>query len=125
MKNQNWRRRPDISMDLTIKTTYTPSELAKKNRITILLGYLFDRHSSFTKLPKELIEIILTTGFLYFEVIKNMTKFGASSGENFLFAPNILHSENGCMSTSICNEHQGEEIIAWEVFCFLPIFYLV
>ena len=124
--------RKEIAREISRPKTYLQTkeeksrmelENNKQKRIILILGYFFDQNCLFSQLPKELIEIITTTAYLKYSILKKFTTFGCSGSAldrhqklNVISAvPNTIRSIDGVMVTAICEEYENEEILVWEV----------
>lgn len=95
---------------------------AKKNRVLVVMGHLFEPNCPFSVLPKELVQIIATLTYIQFSVVKSIVRKGNSGAQRPEAMPiNSLKSFHGTMATALCEE-LPDEIIAWEVRIFLFIF---
>lgn len=99
--------------------------LEKTKRILVVMGHLFDSGSPFFLLPKELTSVITTLTYFNFAIVKNITKKGGSSpfylDESRSDPIFSLNSHNGGMATAQCEMDSKDEVIVWEVRCFLFI----
>lgn len=98
------------------------STFENRFQIFVLMAYLFDKNCIFSELPKELLQIIITTFFTQYSVVRNIVRYG-SGIKDCNFPKHTLLAYRGHMSTALCEELPGENIIAWEVR-LLSLYYL-